>query len=332
MSARRAPPLLPWMLAAVALAVAAVVPLAAAQRGRVTVVRDVAYAPADPAGSRGHLLDLWLPPGGHAGAARRPLLVWSGGSGWLSDAGKDSAEPIARYFTARGYAVAGVSVRSSEQAVFPAQVHDVKAAVRWLRAHAPDHGLDPERVAVMGDSSGGWLAAMAALTGDRPELAGEVGVTGPSSAVQAAVDLYGPTEFLSMDEQMLPGACEEFNAAYGLSDCHADPRSPESRLLGAPIRERPDLVAQASPVTYASSTAPPMLIMHGQRDVLVPEAQSRALHEALRRASAPVTFVSVPDAGHAWRQVLAGGRMADVAAFLDTALSRGSDDNSNPRP
>jgi len=306
-------------LAAVALAVAAVVPFAAAKRGRVTVVRDLAYAPADPAGSRGHLLDLWLPPGGGTGAPR-PVLVWSGGSGWMSDAGKDSAEPIARYFTARGYAVAGVSVRSSAQAVFPAQVHDVKAAVRWLRGNASQHGLDPGRVAVMGDSSGGWLAAMAALTWDRPELEGEVGVTGPPSRVQAAVDLYGPTEFLGMDEQMLPGACEEFNAAYGLRDCHADPGSPESRLMGFPIRERPHLVAQASPVTYASSAAPPMLIMHGQRDPLVPEEQSRVLHAALRREAAPVTYVSVPGAGHSWRQVLADGRMAQVARFLNAAL------------
>ena len=328
MSAPRRTRLLPWLLAAIALTVAVAVPFAAAKRGRVTVVRDIAYAAADPAGSRGHLLDLWLPPGGRGSGAPRPLLVWSGGSGWMSDAGKDSAEPIARYFTARGYAVAGVSVRSSAQAVFPAQVHDVKAAVRWLRANAPEHRLDPERVAVLGDSSGGWLAAMAALTWDRPDLEGEVGVTGPSSRVQAAVDLYGPTEFLGMDEQMLPGACEEFNAAYGLRDCHADPGSPESLLLGVAMRERPDLVAQASPVTYASSAAPPMLIMHGQQDPLVPEAQSRALYEALRRQAAPVTFVSVPDAGHSWRAVLADGRMAQLTGFLNTAL----DHDPGPHP
>jgi acetyl esterase/lipase len=172
----------------------------------------------------------------------------------------------------------------------------------------------------MGDSSGGWLAAMAALTGDVLDLEGTVGVTGPPSRVQAAVDLYGPTEFLSMNGQMLPGACEAFNAAYGLRECHDDPGSPESRLLGVPIRERPDLVERASPLTYATPTAPPMMVLHGQRDLLVPEAQSRLLHAALRRAWAPVTFVSVADAGHAWPQVLAGGRLAEVAAFLDAAL------------
>ena len=261
------------------------------------------------------------PPGGlPEDHARRPILVWSGGSGWMSDDGKASAEPIARYFTARGWAVAGVSVRSSSQAVFPAQVHDVKAAIRWLRANADRHRLDPGRVAIMGDSSGGWLAAMAAVTGHAGELEGDVGVTGPSSAVQAAVDLYGPADFLAMDAQMLPGACARFNAAYGLRDCHADPASPESRLMGFAIRERPDVVARASPATYASPSVPPVLILHGLDDDLVPERQSADLHEALRAAGAPVRYVPVPGAGHSVPQVLAGGRMADVAAFLAEAL------------
>ena len=308
-------------LAAIAVAVAVTVPFGAAKRGRVVVLRDVAYAAPSPAGGRGHLLDLHLPPGDPPAAGPgRPVLMWSGGSGWMSDDGKASAEPIARYFTARGWAVAGVSVRSSAQAAFPAQVHDVKAAIRWLRANADRHGLDPGRVAIMGDSSGGWLAAMAAVTGAADELEGDVGVTGPSSAVQAAVDLYGPADFLAMDAQMRPGACERFNAAYGLRDCHDDPGSPESRLMGFPIRERPDVVERADPATYASPAVPPMLIMHGLDDDLVPEPQSAGLHEALRAAGAPVRYVPVEGAGHSWLQVLAGGRMDDVSAFLEAAL------------
>ena len=228
--------------------------------------------------------------------------------------------PIARYFTARGWAVAGVSVRSSAQAVFPAQVHDVKAAIRWLRANADRHHLDPGRVAIMGDSSGGWLAAMAAVTGAAGELEGDVGVSGPSSAVQAAVDLYGPADFLTMDAQMRPGACERFNAAYGLRDCHDDPASPASRLMGFPIRDRPDLVARASPATYASPSVPPTLILHGRDDDLVPEQQSADLHQALLAAGAPVRYVPVPRAGHSVPQVLAGDRMDDVATFLADAV------------
>jgi len=310
MSARRAPPLLPWMLAAVALAVAAVVPLAAAQRGRVTVVRDVAYAPADPAGSRGHLLDLWLPPGGHAGAARRPLLVWSGGSGWLSDAGKDSAEPIARYFTARGYAVAGVSVRSSGQAVFPAQLHDVKAAVRWLRHHAGELGLDPVRFATWGESAGGHLASLVALTGDDPALRGDLGVLGASDAVQAAVVWYGPSNLLSMAEQNHPDGLQDHNA----------PDSPESLLVGGPVQQRPHESTAASPVTYASAGAPPTLLVHGEEDRIVPHGQSEELHTRLTEAGARSELRIVPGADHCFLGVDAGPLVDEGIEFLNRAL------------
>ena len=98
-----------------------------------------------------------------------------------------------------GYAVAGVSIRSSAQVVFPGQLHDIKAAIRWLRANAATYGLDASRIAIMGDSSGGWTTAMAALTGDAPELEGSVGVTGVRSDVRAAVAFYPPTDFLAMD-------------------------------------------------------------------------------------------------------------------------------------
>jgi acetyl esterase/lipase len=265
------------------------------------VIRDIAYAPADPAGSRGHLLDLYLPatPRGN-----RPLLIWTGGSAWLADNGKDSAGPIAEVFTAKGYAVAGVSIRSSTQAVFPAQVHDIKAAIRWLRANARRHGLDPGRFAVMGDSSGGWTTAMAALTGGVRALEGRVGVTGVDSRVQAAVAFYPPTDFAQMDGQMLPGACAAFNELLGIQDCHDDPLSPESRLVGCAIQTCRPAVARANPITYVDRDQPPMMILHGQVDQLVPHAQSILLYNALRARCAETTFFSVPGAGHDFRQVL----------------------------
>ncbi|MBE1491836.1 alpha/beta hydrolase fold domain-containing protein [Plantactinospora soyae] len=257
------------------------------------MIPDLAYRPAEPTDHRGHLLDLYLPadsPGD------RPLIVWTGGSGWMRDDGKDSAGPIAAIFTARGYAVAGVSIRSSGQGAFPAQLRDIKAAIHWLRSHARRYRLDPERFAVMGDSSGGWTAAMAALTDhDAPALA---------SRVQAAVAFYPPTDFLRMDEQMLPGACREFNRDLGITGCHDDSRSPESLLLGGAIRTRPEAAAAANPVRYATRSAPPLLLLHGQADRLVPHGQSVLLYEALRDAGATVTFHSVPGAGHDWRAVL----------------------------
>jgi acetyl esterase/lipase len=262
----------------------------------VDIYTDIAYARAEPADSRGHLLDLYVP--NQAGKPPRPLLIVMGGSGWLGDEGKSYAQEVAPHFNAAGYVVAGVSTRSSLQARFPAQVYDVKSAIRWLRAHADDYGVDPTRVAVMGDSSGGWTATMAGLTGDVPELEGSLGITGVPSDVQAVVDLYGPTDFLQMDAQMLPGACASFNQIFGLSECHNDVKSPESLLVGCAIQSCPERVQAANPITYVTRNAPAFLIAHGQADALVPHHQSELLFEALKAACVPATFYSVPDVGH----------------------------------
>jgi acetyl esterase/lipase len=261
---------------------------ASASAGHLKIHTNVPYAAEQPAGSRGHLLDLYVPPG----AGRRPLLIVMGGSGWLGDDGKAYAAGLAPFFTGRGYVVAGVSTRSSSQAVFPAQVHDVQAAIRWLRAHAAEYGIDPDRIAAMGDSSGGWTATMAGVAGDA--LPGSVGVTGYPSGVQAVVDLYGPTDVQQMDEHMLPGACE----AFGHPGCHGDPGSPESALLGCPIKTCPDRVAAANPISYVSGAAPAFLIAHGQGDMLVPHHQSELLFAALAGHGVEATFYSVPDVGH----------------------------------
>ncbi len=156
---------------------------------------NIAYAPAKLAQSRGHLLDLYLP----ATAAKPvPVVIWTGGSGWKSDKGKATADLVAAQLNPAGLAVAGVSIRSSAQTTFPGQLHDIKAAIRWLRAHAVSYNLDPDHIGIMGASSGGWAAAMAAVTKDKPELEGKVGKLGVSSAVQAAVAFYPPTDFLAM--------------------------------------------------------------------------------------------------------------------------------------
>ncbi|MEU4229514.1 alpha/beta hydrolase [Nonomuraea sp. NPDC026600] len=261
-----------------------------------TVRKDIAYAPAQPAGSRGHLLDLYVPT--RAGKGLRPLLIVTGGSAWRGDTGKEFAAQIAPHFTAAGYVVAGVSVRSSSQARFPAQVHDAKAAVRWLRAYAPRYGIDPSRFAIMGDSSGGYASAMVAVTGDVPHLEGSVGVTGVSSRVQAAIDLYSPTDFPTMNGQMLPGACEAFNQQMSVTDCHDDPGSPESQLIGCAIQTCLTRAREANPITYVSTTDPPILIAHGQADTLVPHDQSKLLYQAVERTCATATWYSVPGVGH----------------------------------
>lgn len=274
------------------------------------MIADIAYG--EPVG-RGHLLDVY--PADAPGEAR-PLLIWTGGSGWMADNGKDTADAIAEIFNPRGFVVAGVSIRTSTQAQFPAQVHDIKAAIRFLRANAGTYGIDPQRVAVMGDSSGGWTTAMAALYDD-PEGA---------PGIQAAVAFYPPTDFLRMDEQMVAGAAEAFNEMMDLLDCHNDGRSPESLLIGGAVQTNPEKVAAANPATYARPDAPPIMLLHGGLDPLVPHGQSVLLYEALKKSGATATFYSVPGAVHDWRTVL------DPSAQAGTTKQRTDGDTEATPP
>lgn len=255
------------------------------------VITDIAYAPAQPAGSRGHLLDLHLPS---TGITPRPLLIWHTGSAWTSDDGKAGADAIAAVFNPLGFAVAGVSVRSSAQAIFPAQVHDIKAAIRWLRANAATYNLDPNRFAIMGDSSGGWLTEMATFSGGVAAMEGTIGTTGVSSAVQVGLAFYSPTDFLQMNAQNLPTG--------GLD--HNSPASPESLLVGCPIQTCPATVAQANPMTYVDANDPPLLFLHGQADFLVPHGQSVLLYNRIKAQCGNATFVSVPAADHMMVQIM----------------------------
>lgn len=245
------------------------------------------YAPPEPASSNGHKLDLYIPAGG---AQRLPVVIWTGGSAWRADTGKNSARGIAAQLNPAGYVVAGVSVRSSSQVVFPGQLHDIKAAIRWLRTNAAKYNLDPDRIAIMGDSSGGWTTAMAAVTGDAPEMEGTVGALGVSSAVQAAVAFYPPTNFVAMDAWALRKCAEP--------QCHDSVGSPESQLVGCAIQTCPEKVKAASPLTYITPADPPMLILHGNSDPLVPHNQGEQLYMALNKACREATFISLPKAGH----------------------------------
>jgi acetyl esterase/lipase len=272
---------------------------------------DLDYAPADPAGSNGHKLDLYLPPG-TAGAA--PVVIWTAGSAWMADNGKRGGGAIAARLNPAGYAVAGVSIRSSAQATFPGQLLDIKAAIRWLRANAAKYALDADRIAIMGDSSGGWTTAMAALTGDAPELEGTVGViTGPST-VRAAVAFYPPTNFLTMDAWAVK-PCGQPGAF-----CHDPETSPESRLVGCPIQTCPDKVQAANPLRYVTAADPPMLILHGGSDPLVPHNQGEQLYMALNKACREAAFISLPKAGHGpWNAFLTDDAVREAATIRTTS-------------
>jgi acetyl esterase/lipase len=258
-------------------------------------LRGVEYAKPDGKPQR---LDLYLP---EKSEGPLPLIIWIHGGAWM---GGDKYQCPAVYQTTRGYAVASINYRLSREAKWPAQIYDCKAAVRWLRAHAKEYNLDPDRFGVWGSSAGGHLVAMLGASGDVKELEGEEGNPGVSSRVQAVCDWFGPTDFTVIGR--FPSNLK-----------HDAPDSPESKLLGGPIHENEEKAKTANPITYITKDDPPFLIMHGDRDMTVPFNQSEILNEALKAAGVWVKFEPVKGAGHGF-----GGPevMRTVNEFFDEKL------------
>ena len=246
----------------------------------VTAHRDLAYV------TNGHerqKLDLYLPERGQ----NLPLLIWiHGGAFRMGNKEGNENDPLPFDYLTQGYALASLNYRLSQHALFPAQIEDCKAAVRWLRAHAARFKLDPDCILAWGPSAGGHLVTMLGVAGHVTEF--EVGEhLDVSSRVHAVVDYFGPTDFLQMDTQRLPDG-----------QIHDAADSPESELVGGPIQENKEKVARANPITYVTGDAPPFLIIHGDEDPLVPYGQSVILVEALEKAGVDVTFYTVEGAGH----------------------------------
>jgi acetyl esterase/lipase len=210
--------------------------------------KDLAYVTH---GGPSQTLDLYAPKK----AKDVPLIVWIHGGAFLFGSKEGfPVEPVPLHFLLEGYAVASINYRLSPEAVFPAQLEDCKAAIRWLRAHAGEFGIDPNRIGVWGASAGGNLAALVGTTGEVRDF--DVGENlGYSSRVQAVCDFFGPTDFLQMDAHRLPGG-----------QIHDAPDSPESKLIGGPIQDNPDKVRRVNPITYVTKSAPPFLIVHGTLD------------------------------------------------------------------
>ena len=245
---------------------------------------------AAPIGYRPLQLDLWVPAGETAAV---PLVVWIHGGAWLFG-DRRYLPPTLRpdqlfdKLLAAGLAVATIDYRLSLEAKFPAQLHDAKAAVRYLRTHADQLGLDPGRVGVWGESAGGHLAAMVGLTGERSDLEGTLGVLGPSSAVDAVVVWYGPTDMAAHPRPVHPPEVAAQLPPELLT-------APEDHLVGS---LDPAAQAAASPVSYVTPTAPPFLLVHGTADTLVPYVHSELMHKALTDAGVAVKVVPVDGANH----------------------------------
>jgi len=242
------------------------------------VARDLVYRTV---GGRNLTLDLYVPQITKAGD-KLPVVVWIHGGAWRSGS-KDRCPAVP--LVDRGFAVASISYRLTDEAIFPAQIHDCKAAIRWLRANAGRFSLDPSRIGAWGASAGGHLAALLGTSGDVKELEGGPDNLNYSSRVQAVCDYFGPTDFLRMNAE--PGAMD-----------HDAADSPESVLIGGPIQKNPEKAAKASPITYVSADDPPFLILHGDQDRTVLLNQSQLLHDALRKLGVRVRLGIVKGQGH----------------------------------
>ncbi|MCB1205292.1 MAG: alpha/beta hydrolase [Verrucomicrobiae bacterium] len=245
--------------------------------------RDIAYVPE---GDEAQRLDLYLPEA--TTEKSLPLIVHIHGGGWR--AGSKFPCPVTG-MVLQGYVVASVEYRFSQVAVFPAQIQDCQAAIRWLRANAARYHIDPEKVGVVGGSAGGHLSALVGTSGGAGAFPAIGGNEGQSDRVQAVCDIYGPADFTTVVRQAAEDAnvknIFEFNS----------PKDPYSSLIGVPL-ETVEKGRAVSPVSYVSEDDPPVLILHGTHDALVPYAQSVQFAEALKAKGVPVWLQTLPGAGH----------------------------------
>jgi acetyl esterase/lipase len=265
--------------------------------GQTREVRDVTYAVV---GGRPLQLDLLLP----AGSDNPPLVVWVHGGAWRSG----SRTSVRREFAEHGFATASVGYRLSTEARFPAMIHDIKAAIRYLRAHAAEYGYRADRIAIAGDSAGGHLAALVGVSAGVAELEGSVGENlGESSAVHAIVDYYGASNLTTILQQSTP---------FGL-----DVRVPALELLLGAVPEKvPDLARLASVTTHVDAGDPPILIFHGDQDPQMPINQSHELEGAYRALSLDVEFIVLHGAGHGGDAFYSGPHLERALTFLRRTL------------
>ncbi len=248
---------------------------------------DINYAEDD---LEGHKLDIYLPKDGKE---KHPLIVVIYGSAWFGNNFKKAAfASLGKPLTEAGYAVATINHRASVEANYPAQINDVKGAIRYLRANADKYGLDTSFVGITGYSSGGHLSAMAGVTNDmKTRTSGDVtidiegsvgGNLDRSSSVDAVVDWFGPVDMARMEN------CETVKGAD----------SPEAVLMGMAPADSPDMVALISPITYISENTVPMLVIHGNSDSVVPYCQGVNFSEALKKAEKLSDFITVEGGEH----------------------------------
>jgi acetyl esterase/lipase len=251
------------------------------------------------------LMDIQVP----AVAEKPPLVMLIHGGGWSGGSRKNHR---LSWLSQQGLAVASIEYRMSQEAVFPAQIHDCKGALRWLRAHADQYGYDSTRVIVAGDSAGGHLATLLGLSSGVSELEGETaGHLDQSTEVLGIIDYYGPADFITR-AKVQPETCEE-------------PKGTVYRLLGGKVSENLSLATLASPITHVTPNSPPLLIVHGDKDLTVPLSQSELLRDRYQANGREVQLYVKSGGGHGWRDVDTNERqcvLSNIQRWLNPSLKR----------
>lgn len=251
-------------------------------REQIEVIEDLAYASTDNPKQTLHL----VVPKERTSDDPLPLVVFIHGGAWRAGDKRGGIGRVSRLVASGDFVGASIGYRLTGEAIWPAQIHDCKAAIRWLKKNASEYGYDPDRIAVMGSSAGGHLVCMLGTTNHTDAFDGELGdCLEFDSKVSCVVDLFGPTELLRM------------NDIRGSMD-HDAPNSPESVLVGGPLQTLPEVANQASPITHVDSDCPPFLIVHGQEDFLVPLDQSLRFHRTLRQNEVPSVLIQVRHGRH----------------------------------
>ena len=269
---------------------------------------DIAYASISPA----QKLDIYLPD---EGDGPFPVIISiHGGAFMFGDKADEQLNPMLKGLN-HGYAIVSINYRMSGEAIFPANINDVKAAIRWVKANAAEYKFSPKRIALWGGSAGANLAALAGTSGDVKELEDmSMGNANQSSRVMAVVDWFGPTNFLLMDEQLK----ETGNGKPDKSEAN----SPLSKVLGQKITEIPEKVKMANPESYITSDDPPFLIQHGTKDPIVPTQQSINFAKKLETVlgKEKVTLVLLEGSKHGGQAFQTSENLKLVFAFLDAYL------------
>ncbi len=263
-------------------------------------IENVSYVEGDKTAA--HQLDLYFPA--DKGKDALPVVLWIHGGAWVG--GDKQPAPITSLISS-GYAVVSINYRLAPTHTFPAQIHDCKSVVRWVRKNAEKYGFDPNKIGVFGVSAGGHLAALLGVSNGNKELEGNIGAVGFPSDVQAVCDWCGPTNFFTMKKQA--GKDDQLD--------YDSPKAPVKQFLGGDIKEREANARLASPVLQLKDKAVPFLIMHGDADNVVPPGQSKELAEALKKHGADVDYKVVKDGEHMF---LTPETMKDVVDFFDAKL------------